>query len=125
MTDLSLCQVLVVESRLDFLFCSMCSFIYVFYAIFQQVVEVGALLFISKSLSSASLGFKEQPCHLKNLINSISSSDLSMCIHLEDLYDHFEIKLNDFEVGFFCSLVLSDFLRIIDLFVQKVTLRLV
>ncbi|KAM3684567.1 hypothetical protein ACJW31_11G053600 [Castanea mollissima] len=62
---------------------------------FNLVLEFGALSFVSKSdLGFPSSKFEEQSCNLRNLFNSISNHSF----HLQDLYDHFEVKLNDFEM---------------------------
>ncbi|XP_059429987.1 uncharacterized protein LOC132163636 isoform X3 [Corylus avellana] len=66
---------------------------------FDLVLEFGALLFKSKcDLGSFPSKFGEERCNLKNFLNSISTSNCSMSSQLQDLYDHFEVKLNDFEM---------------------------
>ncbi|KAG2700491.1 hypothetical protein I3760_06G000100 [Carya illinoinensis] len=57
---------------------------------FNLVLAVGALLFISKPV--------EQPSNLKNFLNSTPTSNLSLSINRPDLYDNFEVTLNDFEM---------------------------
>ena len=73
-----------------------------FYFYFLQVLEFGALFFTSKSdlgLGSPSSEFEEQSRNLKNFLNSISNRNLSVSFLLQDLYDHFEVKLKDLEVS--------------------------
>ncbi|KAE8077724.1 hypothetical protein FH972_016258 [Carpinus fangiana] len=66
---------------------------------FDLVLEFGALLFKSKcDLGSFPSKFEEERSNLKNFLNSISTSNCSMSFQLQDLYDHFEVKLNDFEM---------------------------
>ncbi|GLT69615.1 hypothetical protein SLA2020_417520 [Shorea laevis] len=66
---------------------------------FELVLEFGALLFKSKcDLGSLPSKFEEERCNLKNFLNSISNYNFSMSFQLQDLYDHFEVKLNDFEM---------------------------
>lgn len=43
---------------------------------------------------------EEQSCTPKNFLTSVSSCNISPCFQIQDLYDHFEVKLNDFEVRF-------------------------
>ncbi len=77
-------------------------FILFFILFFLQVLEFGALFFTSKSdlgLGSPSSEFEEQSRNLKNFLNSISNRNLSVSFLLQDLYDHFEVKLKDLEVS--------------------------
>lgn len=64
-----------------------------------QVLQLGSLLIKSKSdLDSLTLNIEEQSSSLKHLLNSACSEDFTMGFRLQDLYNHFEVKLNDFEV---------------------------
>lgn len=42
----------------------------------------------------------EQAYALNNLLTSVSECKVPLSFQLQDLYDHFEVKLNDFEVSF-------------------------
>ncbi|KAJ0089376.1 hypothetical protein Patl1_33066 [Pistacia atlantica] len=62
------------------------------------VLQLGSLLIKSKSdLDSLTLNIEEQSSSLKLLLNACSE-DFTMGFRLLDLYNHFEVKLNDFEV---------------------------
>lgn len=62
---------------------------------------MGALLFSSKCDTRPLLTDDEEKYYiLKNLLDSISNSNFSIGIQFQDLDDHFEVKLNDFEVWF-------------------------
>ena len=67
----------------------------------EQVLESGSLFFTSKhDLSSLASNNEDQSYNLKGFLSSISTISIPMGVQLHDLYDHFEIKLNDFEVRF-------------------------
>ncbi|KAJ0027885.1 hypothetical protein Pint_36533 [Pistacia integerrima] len=62
------------------------------------VLQLGSLLIKSKSdLDSLTLNIEEQSSSLKLLLNACSE-DFTMGFLLQDLYNHFEVKLNDFEI---------------------------
>ncbi|KAL6965673.1 hypothetical protein U1Q18_036727, partial [Sarracenia purpurea var. burkii] len=66
---------------------------------FNMVVETRAFFLVSKGEFVSSVSdIEEQTYVLKNFSNSVCSSDISMEIQLHDLYDQFEIKVDDFEV---------------------------
>ncbi|XP_048318354.2 uncharacterized protein LOC107405745 isoform X2 [Ziziphus jujuba] len=61
--------------------------------------EIGTLLFSSKCDTGPLLTDDEEKSYiLKNLLESISNSSFSMGIQFQDISDHFEVKLNDFEM---------------------------
>ncbi|KAJ9680062.1 hypothetical protein PVL29_019367 [Vitis rotundifolia] len=65
----------------------------------SMVLESGSLFFTSKhDLSSLASNNGDQSYNLKGFSSSISTITIPMGVQLHDLYDHFEIKLNDFEV---------------------------
>lgn len=65
----------------------------------SMVLESGSLFFTSKhDLSSLASNNEDQSYNLKGFLSSISTISIPMGVQLHDLYDHFEIKLNDFEV---------------------------
>lgn len=73
-----------------------------------QVLEVGSLSFGSKfDLGSSASGVEDRMDVLKNFNSSFSTSGISIEMQLEDLYDQFEIKVDDFAVRPF---LLSDYL---------------
>lgn len=65
----------------------------------NMVLESGSLFFVSKSdrgfLTSE---IEDQSSIMKSFLSSLSTSDFSMGFQLHDLYDHFEVNLNDFEI---------------------------
>lgn len=66
--------------------------------IFQQVMKSRSLCFKSTSLESLSSKVEEQPFTMKNFLNTTSTSGICLGIQLEDLYQYFDVKLNDFKV---------------------------
>ncbi|KAG4977288.1 hypothetical protein JHK84_036989 [Glycine max] len=52
----------------------------------------------TNSLESFSSKVEEQPYSLKNFLNSISTSGICLGIQLQDLYDYFDVTLNDFKI---------------------------
>nr|XP_011467498.1 PREDICTED: uncharacterized protein LOC101298156 [Fragaria vesca subsp. vesca] len=63
------------------------------------VLEAGSLLFRTKcDLRSKPSDFEEQFYTLKNFLTSVSSCNISPCVQIQDLYDHYEVKLNEFEL---------------------------
>lgn len=67
--------------------------------IFAQVLKSRSLCCKStNSLESFSSKVEEQPYSLKNFLNSISTSGICLGIQLQDLYDYFDVTLNDFKV---------------------------
>lgn len=53
-------------------------------------------------MSSLGSNIEDQSCILKGFLSSISTTSVPMGVELHDLYDNFEIKLNDSKVSFFC-----------------------
>lgn len=74
----------------------------------MQVFKLGSLLIKSSSdLDSLALNNEEQSSSPKLLLNSACSEDFTIGFRLQDLYNHFEVKLNDCEVRilyFVCTL---------------------
>ncbi|XP_044509521.1 uncharacterized protein LOC123228248 isoform X4 [Mangifera indica] len=63
------------------------------------VFKLGSLLVKSSSdLDSLALNNEEQSSSLKLLLNSACSEDFTIGFRLQDLYNHFEVKLNDCEI---------------------------
>lgn len=59
-----------------------------------------ALSFGSKrDISGFPVDRNVQPYLVRNTVNSFSASDKHMGFHLKDLYDHFEINLDEFKVS--------------------------
>lgn len=48
----------------------------------------------------------EQPYSVKNFLNTMSTSGTCLGIQLKDLYNYFDVKLNDFKVRFFILIFL-------------------
>lgn len=66
---------------------------------YNMVLEMGSLSLVSKcKLGSSASGVEDQMHATKNFNSSVSTSGISVEMELEDLYDHFEIKVDDFEV---------------------------
>jgi hypothetical protein len=49
----------------------------------------------------------DQPYFLKNFSNTISTSKDCLGVRLQDLYNYFDVQLNDFEVWFLVHITLS------------------
>ncbi|KAA8547313.1 hypothetical protein F0562_003823 [Nyssa sinensis] len=65
----------------------------------KMMLKSEALFFTSiRQLGSFSSAIEDQPCILKNMISSSSTSDFCTGFQLQDLYDYFEGKVNDFEM---------------------------
>ena len=67
----------------------------------EQVLESGSLFCTSKhDLGSLQSKVDDQSYNLTGFFSSIPTTSIPMSLQLHDLYDQFEIKLNDFEVIF-------------------------
>ncbi|THG06620.1 hypothetical protein TEA_005243 [Camellia sinensis var. sinensis] len=65
----------------------------------ERVLEMGALFFVSKrEFGSSASGIEDQSYVQRNFTSSICTGDISMGIQLEDLCDHFDIEVDDFEM---------------------------
>lgn len=65
-----------------------------------QVLALGSLCIKSSSdQDSFALNMDEQSYILKDLLNSTFAWDSTLSFQLQDLYNHFEVKLNDCEVS--------------------------
>ncbi|XP_062008854.1 uncharacterized protein LOC133725578 isoform X1 [Rosa rugosa] len=62
------------------------------------VFEAGSLLFRTKCDMGSQPSDEEQFYTLKKFLTSVSSCNISPCVQIQDLYDHYEVKLNDFEL---------------------------
>ncbi|PSS01845.1 Vacuolar protein sorting-associated protein like [Actinidia chinensis var. chinensis] len=62
---------------------------------YNMVLAMGDLFIVSKR-ASVSSDIEDQSYLLKNLTSFVSSSNIS--VEIQDLYNHLEIKVNDFEV---------------------------
>lgn len=66
---------------------------------FFQVIEVGSLNMTNCDTGSVLLD-EERHDAFKNLSNSLLNTGVSFGFQPQDLYDHFEVKIYDFEVKF-------------------------
>ncbi|ONI15169.1 hypothetical protein PRUPE_3G028500 [Prunus persica] len=62
------------------------------------VFEAGSLMFRTKCDMGSNPSDNEQAYALNNLLTSVSECKVPLSFQLQDLYDHFEVKLNDFEM---------------------------
>ncbi|BFG24048.1 hypothetical protein CerSpe_103220 [Prunus speciosa] len=62
------------------------------------VFEAGSLMFRTKCDMGSNPSDNEQAYALNNLLTSVSECKVPLSFLLQDLYDHFEVKLNDFEM---------------------------
>ncbi|XP_057415336.1 uncharacterized protein LOC130710179 isoform X3 [Lotus japonicus] len=62
------------------------------------VMKSRSLCFKSTSLESLPSKVEEQPFTMKNFLNTTSTSGICLGIQLEDLYQYFDVKLNDFKI---------------------------
>ncbi|KAL7197985.1 hypothetical protein ACSBR2_020498 [Camellia fascicularis] len=66
---------------------------------YAMVLEMGALFFVSKrEFGSSASGIEDQSYVQRNFTSSICTGDISMGIQLQDLCDHFDIEVDDFEM---------------------------
>ncbi|KAE8735729.1 DNA/RNA polymerases superfamily protein [Hibiscus syriacus] len=65
---------------------------------FNMIFELGSFVLASKTKDTLSSSIDGESHIQKNLVDSASISDWLTSCQLEDLYNHFEIKLVDFEV---------------------------
>lgn len=66
-----------------------------------QVLALGSLLVKSKSdLDSLDSNIDKRSSTLKDVLNSTFARDSTLSFQLQDLYNHFELQLNDCEVSF-------------------------
>ncbi|XP_022765514.1 uncharacterized protein LOC111310374 isoform X3 [Durio zibethinus] len=65
---------------------------------FNMVFDLGSLLFASKTELDSLRSSINGQSFIQNSVDSASSSDYLTCFQLQDLYNHFETKLVDFEV---------------------------
>ncbi|KAL2484980.1 Protein of unknown function (DUF1162) [Abeliophyllum distichum] len=65
----------------------------------KMVMEAGPISFVSNhEIGSFSSHTPDQSCHLNNYIRSNSTQDIPMELQFQDLYDHFEININNLEM---------------------------
>lgn len=68
---------------------------------FPQVMKSRSLCFRTRNgLDSLFSEVGEQPYSVKNFLNTMSTSGTCLGIQLKDLYNYFDVKLNDFKVRF-------------------------
>lgn len=72
---------------------------FMFLKIYLQVMQSRSICFMSmNNLESFSSKVGQDNCSFNCVLNSVFASSKCMGIQFEDLYEYFEVKLNDFEV---------------------------
>lgn len=72
---------------------------------YLQVMESRSICFLSiDDLKTFTSKVGEDNYSMKSLLNSLSSSETYLDILVEDLYEYFEVKLNDFQVRFLIAI---------------------